>query len=49
MGGARSRNVGWRIDYFCASQILSTNLRSSNIHSEIQGSDHCPVSIDVDF
>ena len=49
MGGARSRNVGWRIDYFCTSQILSTKLKSSNIHSEILGSDHCPVSIDIDF
>ena len=41
--------VGWRIDYFCTSQILSTKLKSSNIHSEILGSDHCPVSIDIDF
>ena len=49
MGGARFRNVGWRIDYFCISKILEKNLLSANIHPEIMGSDHCPVSIEIDI
>ena len=49
MGGARFRNVGWRIDYFCISKILKKNLLSANIYPEIMGSDHCPVSIEIDI
>ena len=49
MGGARFRNVGWRIDYFCISQSLEKNLLSAKIHPEIMGSDHCPVSIEIDI
>ena len=49
MGGARFRNVGWRIDYFCISKILEKNLLSASIHPEIMGSDHCPVSIEIDI
>ena len=45
--GARERNVGWRIDYFLASQSLLTNIVDANIHNEIFGSDHCPVSVDL--
>ena len=44
-GGARSRNVGWRIDYFGLSQRLLPRLEAASIHPEITGSDHCPVSI----
>lgn len=47
MGGARSRNVGWRIDYFLISEKLKDRLKSAEIHNEIYGSDHCPVSIEL--
>ncbi len=46
--GVRERNIGWRIDYFCATRELATQIHDVKIHSHILGSDHCPVSIDVD-
>lgn len=42
---AREKNVGWRIDYFCVSDRLCPRLESAKIHSEIYGSDHCPVEL----
>ncbi|MDD5198288.1 MAG: exodeoxyribonuclease III [Terrimicrobiaceae bacterium] len=48
MNNARSRNIGWRIDYFLISPALRPALRAAAIHAEIPGSDHCPVSIDLD-
>lgn len=45
--GARARNVGWRIDYFCASNSLKPLLRRAFIKPEIMGSDHCPVGIEL--
>lgn len=42
---ARAKNVGWRIDYFCASQALKDRLLSAAIHSDVLGSDHCPVEL----
>ncbi|MDP0493712.1 MAG: exodeoxyribonuclease III [Fusobacterium sp. JB021] len=42
---ARSRNAGWRIDYFMVSESLADRLESAEIHSEILGSDHCPVEV----
>ena len=42
---ARERNSGWRIDYFVASERLAPRLRSASIHTEIYGSDHCPVEL----
>ncbi|MEO8105123.1 MAG: exodeoxyribonuclease III [Candidatus Saccharibacteria bacterium] len=42
---ARDRNVGWRIDYFLVSASLKASVRKAAIHSEVYGSDHCPVSI----
>jgi exodeoxyribonuclease III len=42
---ARARNVGWRIDYWLASQSLRPNIKDAQIHPEVMGSDHCPVSI----
>lgn len=42
---AREKNAGWRIDYFCVSDDLKDRLVSANIHTEIQGSDHCPVEL----
>ena len=45
MSGARSRNIGWRIDYFLLSKSLRPRLRSAFIRHQIAGSDHCPVGI----
>lgn len=42
---ARKNNAGWRIDYFCVSEILKDRLVSADIHTEILGSDHCPVEL----
>ncbi|WGX75577.1 exodeoxyribonuclease III [Paraclostridium bifermentans] len=42
---ARNNNAGWRIDYFCASDKLKDRLVSADIHTEILGSDHCPVGL----
>jgi len=44
---ARSRNAGWRIDYFLASDRLVPKLKDAKIHNEIMGSDHCPVELDI--
>ncbi len=44
-GGARQRNVGWRIDYFIVSEGLKPHLRDASIYSQVLGSDHCPVGI----
>ena len=48
-GHARENNVGWRIDYFFISKSLSKNLKSAEIHEHYLGSDHCPISIKMDF
>ena len=45
---AREKNVGWRIDYFICSSRFASRIRSAEIHNEIFGSDHCPVSIDFE-
>ncbi len=42
---ARARNIGWRIDYFLVSNILKAKLKQADIHPQITGSDHCPISI----
>ena len=44
---AREKNAGWRIDYFCASKDLENNLVSADIHTQILGSDHCPIELVV--
>jgi len=46
---ARARNVGWRIDYFLASESLKPKIKAADIHPEVMGSDHCPVSLILDF
>ncbi len=46
---ARERNAGWRIDYFIISDRLREKLRDAVIHTDIYGSDHCPVSVEMDF
>lgn len=48
-GGARANNVGWRIDYFFASEILSSKIQKADILPHVMGSDHCPVSLVVDL
>jgi exodeoxyribonuclease-3 len=45
--GARGKNVGWRIDYFLASESFLPQLKDAFIHNEIMGSDHCPVGIEL--
>ena len=42
---AREKNAGWRIDYFCVSEKLEDRLVSASIHTEVLGSDHCPVEL----
>ncbi len=44
---AREKNVGWRIDYFYVSDGLMDRVKSSEIHNEIMGSDHCPISLEL--
>ena len=46
---ARERNIGWRIDYFFISKSLENNLKSAKIFGDITGSDHCPISITLEF
>ena len=47
--GARARNVGWRIDYFFTTPEVVQYISKTTIHSDVYGSDHCPISIDIDF
>jgi exodeoxyribonuclease-3 len=47
IGGARERNVGWRLDYFFVSPDLWPRVATARIHAEILGSDHCPVSLEL--
>ena len=46
---AREKNAGWRIDYFVVSDRLREKLSRASIHTEIFGSDHCPVEVDINF
>ena len=46
---SRQRNTGWRIDYFLSSKRLDSKLKDAKIHTEIFGSDHCPVELDIDI
>ena len=46
--GARQRNIGWRIDYFCISPNLHPQLKTASILSDVMGSDHAPVQIEID-
>lgn len=49
MSKVRERNIGWRIDYFIASNRLENRLQDSYIHPQILGSDHCPIILEVDM
>ena len=44
----RERNLGWRIDYFLVSESLLERVKDVIIHTEVQGSDHCPVTLVLD-
>jgi exodeoxyribonuclease III len=44
---SRPKNVGWRIDYFCTSERLIPHLQSADIHAQVEGSDHCPVALEI--
>ena len=46
---AREKNAGWRIDYFVVSERIADKVKAAEIHTEILGSDHCPVSIEIDL
>lgn len=46
---ARERNIGWRIDYFGISESLTPRLKAASIHPAVMGSDHCPISTELDF
>jgi exodeoxyribonuclease-3 len=46
-GGARERNIGWRLDYHCVDKDFMPGVKSSIIRSEVLGSDHCPVEIEI--
>ncbi len=44
---ARARNVGWRIDYFLVSKALKSKISKAQIHTDVMGSDHCPISVQI--
>lgn len=46
---AREKNTGWRIDYFITSNSLDNNLVDAKIHTDVLGSDHCPIELDIDL
>ncbi|MCR5202439.1 MAG: exodeoxyribonuclease III [Lachnospiraceae bacterium] len=46
---AREKNAGWRIDYFLSSKSLDNKLKDAKIHTDILGSDHCPVELDIEL
>ncbi|MBR5355546.1 MAG: exodeoxyribonuclease III, partial [Lachnospiraceae bacterium] len=46
---AREKNAGWRIDYFITSKSLNDKLKDAIIHTSVEGSDHCPVELDIDL
>lgn len=47
IGDARSRNVGWRLDYFVISELLKDKVKDSYIYSNYYGSDHCPIGLEI--
>ena len=48
MNNARERNIGWRIDYFIASERLKAKIKDFEIHSDVLGSDHCPIALEIE-
>lgn len=46
---AREKNAGWRIDYFITSKRINDKLKKAAIHTDVLGSDHCPIEVDIEF
>ena len=46
---AREKNVGWRIDYFMVSDRIRENIMDAKVYSDILGSDHCPVGLEIEL
>ena len=46
---ARANNAGWRIDYFVVSNEIKNNIKEAKIHTNIYGSDHCPVELEIEI
>lgn len=46
---SREKNVGWRIDYFIVSDRIKDKIRDAKIHTEVLGSDHCPIELDIEI
>lgn len=49
MSRVRERNIGWRIDYFIVQSSIADKITEAKIHSDIMGSDHCPISLEIDL
>ena len=49
MRKAREKNVGWRIDYFIVSEDIKDKIKEASIYSEVMGSDHCPVGLEIEL
>ncbi len=49
MRQARQKNIGWRIDYFITSNSLKDKITDAKIHTQVEGSDHCPIELDIDI
>ena len=49
IGRARDRNAGWRIDYFITSKSIAIKIKDAIIYSDIYGSDHCPVGLNIEI
>ena len=47
--GARAKNVGWRLDYFLVDKAIESNIVDSSIQTQIMGSDHCPLTLEMNF
>ena len=48
MRNSRDKNIGWRIDYFIVSNKLKENIKEASIYSDVFGSDHCPIGLDIE-
>ena len=46
---AREKNIGWRLDYFLMSEFAKSNILDAKIHTDVMGSDHCPISLDINI
>ncbi|HNB62449.1 MAG TPA: exodeoxyribonuclease III, partial [Saprospiraceae bacterium] len=47
--GARAKNMGWRIDYFLVDKDIDSKITECTIHDQVMGSDHCPISLNIDL